>query len=146
MSVPPRVSLATLGTEDQTRMRDFYVALGWPLAFDVPGDVCVFRTAGALLALYPRSLLLAEAGGGPLASGGFRHFALAINVESPQAVDEAIATAVAAGGTVLHAARQMDWGGYSGYFGDPEGNAWEVAHNPAWPLNAEGLPVIPAEA
>jgi catechol 2,3-dioxygenase-like lactoylglutathione lyase family enzyme len=143
MAVPARISLATLGTQDRDRMRDFYVALGWPLAFDVPGDVCVFRTAGALLALYPQPLLLGEVGGGAEAGEGFRRFALAVNVESPEAVDEAIATAVAAGGTVLHAARRMDWGGYSGYFADPEGNAWEVAHNPAWPLDAAGLPVIP---
>jgi predicted enzyme related to lactoylglutathione lyase len=146
MSIAPRISLATLGTEDHVRMRDFYVSLGWPLAFEVPGDVCVFRTAGALLALYPRPLLLADAGGGPVASDGFRQFALAVNLESPQAVDEAIATAVAAGGSVLKPARQMEWGGYSGYFGDPEGNAWEVAYNPAWPLDAQGLPAIPEGA
>jgi len=66
-----------------------------------------------------------------------------MNVESPQAVDEAIAAALAAGATLLHAARKMDWGGYSGYFADPEGNAWEVAYTPAWPLDDEGRPIIP---
>jgi catechol 2,3-dioxygenase-like lactoylglutathione lyase family enzyme len=145
MSIPPRISLATLGTADLARMREFYVAIGWPLAIDIPGDFCVFRTAGAILALYPRPLLLEEAGGGAVVSDGFRHFALAINLESPQAVDDAIADALAAGGSVLHAARHMDWGGYSGYFADPEGNAWEVAYNPGWPLDAQGLPTIPAE-
>lgn len=144
MPVPARISLVTLGTADFQRMRAFYSALGWTIGVeDSPPDFCLFRTGGALLALFDLRSLHEEAGGGQLAGEGFRRFSLAINVESPQAVDEVIAAAVAAGGTVLHAARQMFWGGYSGYFADPEGNAWEVAHTPHWPLDAEGRPVIP---
>jgi catechol 2,3-dioxygenase-like lactoylglutathione lyase family enzyme len=145
MSIPPRISLVTLGTRDFARMRAFYVALGWPIAAEEGGsEFCIFRTAGALLALYPLEELLAEAGGGAVAGEGFRHFAVAINLASPEEVDAAIAAAVEAGGSVLHAARSMFWGGYSGYFADPEGNAWEVAHNPYWPLDGNGLPVIPS--
>jgi catechol 2,3-dioxygenase-like lactoylglutathione lyase family enzyme len=145
MPVPPRISLVTLGTQDFARLRAFYVALGWPIAVeDDATDFCLFRTGGAYLGLYPRDELLAEAGGGATAGPGFRHFSLAINVDSPQAVDEAIAAALAAGATLLHPARSMSWGGYSGYFADPEGNAWEVAHTPAWPLDDEGRPVIPS--
>jgi uncharacterized protein len=143
MPIPPRVSLATLGTRDHARLRDFYVALGWPLAVDLPGEFCAFRTAGAVLALYPRPSLLGEVGGGPEVSEGFRHFALAINVGSREEVDDAMATALAAGATLLTAAHAMDWGGYSGWFADPEGNAWEVAHNPAWPLDPQGRVAIP---
>jgi uncharacterized protein len=144
MPVPARISLVTLGTADFRRMRDFYSALGWEVAIeDSPPDFCVFRTGGALLALFDLDSLREEAGGAPLAGDGFRRVALAINVESPQLVDEAIAAAVAAGGSVLHPARAMFWGGYSGYFADPEGNAWEVAHTPHWPLDIEGRPVIP---
>jgi uncharacterized protein len=144
MPVPARVSLVTLGTADFQRMRGFYSALGWPVAAeDSPPDFCIFRTGGSLLALFDLDALREEAGGAPLAGEGFRRVALAINVESPQLVDEVIEAAVSAGGSVLHAARAMFWGGYSGYFADPEGNAWEVAHTPHWPLDAEGRPVIP---
>jgi catechol 2,3-dioxygenase-like lactoylglutathione lyase family enzyme len=143
MSVPPRLGLVTLGTVDLPRLRAFYEALGWPVAVEET-DFCLFRTAGALLALYPRPALSEEAGGGPQAGEGFRHFSLAVNVASEAEVDAAIAAAVAAGGSVLHPARRMFWGGYSGYFADPEGNAWEVAHNPHWGLDARGLPVPPA--
>lgn len=142
MSVPPRLGYVTLGTIDFARMRAFYEALGWPVAVEEQ-EFCVFRTAGALLGLYPRPQLSAEVGGGPQAGEGFRHFTLAVNVASPAEVDAALDAAVAAGGTLLHPARRMDWGGYSGYFADPEGNAWEVAHAPQWPLDEQGLLVIP---
>jgi uncharacterized protein len=142
MSVPPRLGLVTLGTVDHARLRAFYEALGWPLAVE-DKDFCVFRTAGALLALYPRPDLSREAGGRALAGDGFRHFSLAINVASPEEVDAALDAAVAAGGSLLHPGTRMDWGGYSGYFADPEGNAWEVAHAPQWPLDEQGLLVIP---
>lgn len=142
MSVPPRLGLVTLGTVDFDRLRAFYAGLGWPIAGEEK-DFCLFHTAGAFLALFPRSQLSEEAGGGPQAGEGFRHFSLAINVASREEVDAAIAAAVAAGGTLLHAARDMFWGGYSGYFADPEGNAWEVAHAPQWELDDEGRPIIP---
>jgi catechol 2,3-dioxygenase-like lactoylglutathione lyase family enzyme len=142
MAIPARITLVTLGTRDFAALRAFYLALGWPLAVD-EHEFCVVRTAGTYLALYPRASLLAEVGGIPEASEGFRHFALAINVDSAQAVDEAIATALSCGARLLHAGRAMDWGGYSGYFADPEGNAWEVAHNPFWSIDAEGRARIP---
>jgi uncharacterized protein len=145
MPVPPRIGLVTLGTADHERMRTFYMALGWPVAMDVPDDICVFRTAGAQLILWPRPKLLEEVGRRPVAGDGFRHVAMAINVASPEEVDEALGAAVLAGGSLLRAARRMAWGGYSGYFGDPEGNAWEVAHNPYWPLDERGLPQLPAQ-
>ncbi len=144
MAIPARLGLVTLGTVDHARLRDFYLRLGWPLAVD-EHEFCVFRTAGALLALYPRPQLSAEAGGGPQAGEGFRHCSLAMNVASPEEVEAALAAALEAGGTLLHAGRRMDWGGYSGYFADPEGNAWEVAHTPQWPLDEQGLLVIPSQ-
>src|SRR5581483_11980915 len=115
MSIPARLGLVTLGTVDFDRLRAYYVALGWPIAVEEK-DFCLFHTAGALLALYPRRELSQEAGGGPQAAGG-----------SP-----------------LHEPRAMFWGGYSCYFADPEGNAWEVAHNPHWTLDDRGMPVPPA--
>ncbi|HEX4788484.1 MAG TPA: VOC family protein, partial [Actinospica sp.] len=68
---------------------------------------------------------------------------LAINVASPPEVDAALAAAEVAGGRVVKPGQEVFWGGYSGYFADPEGNLWEVAHNPFWPLDECGLPVLP---
>jgi uncharacterized glyoxalase superfamily protein PhnB len=68
---------------------------------------------------------------------------LAINVASPAEVDAALAKVAEVGGRVVKQAQKVFWGGYSGYFSDPEGNLWEVAHNPFWPLDERGLPVIP---
>jgi predicted lactoylglutathione lyase len=68
---------------------------------------------------------------------------VAINVGSRAEVDAALADAVAAGGTVPKAAAATEWGGYSGYFADPDGHLWEVAHNPFWPLDERGLPQLP---
>lgn len=145
MSVPARVSLVTLGVVDVDRSTAFYQALGWPLSSSsVPGEVSFFRTAGGLLALFSAEELARDANlpdAPPVA--GFRGVALAINLESPAEVDAAIAAAAAAGGTVLKPAVEVSWGGYSGYFADPDGHAWEVAHNPGWPIGADGRPTLP---
>lgn len=141
-SPPPRISLVTLGVRDLARATAFYRALGWPQAGDPGEGVSFFRTAGALLSLFP-SAELAKDAGVPAAGEGFRHVSLAINVASPQEVDAALNAAVAAGGTLVKPGQQVFWGGYSGYFADPDGHLWEVAHNPFWPLDAAGLPTIP---
>ncbi|HZN19252.1 MAG TPA: VOC family protein [Micromonosporaceae bacterium] len=145
MSVPARVSLVTLGVADVDRSTAFYQALGWPLSSSsVPGEVSFFRTAGGLLAVFSAAELAEDAN---LADAppvtGFRGVALAINVESPAEVDAAIEAAAAAGGTVLKPGMVVSWGGYSGYFADPDGHAWEVAHNPGWPIGADGRPTLP---
>lgn len=139
---PPRISLVTLGVSDLARATTFYQRLGWPQVADAGDGVSIFRTAGALLSLFPSADLAADAGV-PSAGDGFRHVALAINVASAQEVDAALDAALAAGGTLIKQGQQVFWGGYSGYFADPDGHLWEVAHNPLWPLDAAGLPVIP---
>ena len=79
-----------------------------------------------------------------LGSGGtFRGVTLAINVEAPDEVDAALAAAAEAGGIVVKPGHRAEWGGYTGYFADPDGHLWEVAHNPGWPLGADGLPILP---
>ena len=139
---PPRISLVTLGVSDLARATAFYQALNWPLVQNGGEGVSFFRTGGALLSLFP-STDLAQDAGVPAAGEGFRQIALAINVASPQEVDAALEAAVAAGGALVKAGQRVFWGGYSGYFADPDGHLWEVAHNPFWPLDAAGLPVIP---
>ncbi|HVD47514.1 MAG TPA: VOC family protein [Candidatus Limnocylindria bacterium] len=143
MAIPPRVSLVTLGVKDVSRSTLFYVALGWPLSSaSVAGEVSFFKTAGGLLALWSEEALAADAGVD--ATPGAGHLsALAINLDSREQVDSALATAAAAGAKILVPGRETDWGGYNGYFADPDGHLWEVAHNPFWPIGQDGRPLLP---
>jgi uncharacterized protein len=142
LSVPARVSVVTLGVADVPRARDFYEALGWELRGEREAGFAVFQTAGTRLALYALDGLAEEAGLDPAPSRSL-NITLAINVESRELVDAALAASVAAGGTVLRPAQERFWGGYSGYFADPDGHAWEVAFNPFWPLDEDELPSLP---
>ncbi|HEX8630086.1 MAG TPA: VOC family protein [Catenuloplanes sp.] len=144
MSVPARLSLATLGVADVARATAFYEALGWPLSSaSVPEVVSFFRTAGGLLSLFGVDDLAADATVEPPTGSGFRGVALAINVDSPDDVDAALATAVQAGGTLVKPAQRASWGGYTGYFADPDGHLWEVAHNAGFPIGPDGRPTLP---
>lgn len=130
----PRVSLITLGVRDfDAAVRFYRDGLGWPLSSISAGDFAAFKmTPGTALALHPRKLLAKDAG---LADGtGFGGITLAHNVATRAAVDDVLAAAVAAGGRLLRAAHDADWGGYSGYFADLDGHPWEVAWNPGIPL------------
>jgi catechol 2,3-dioxygenase-like lactoylglutathione lyase family enzyme len=139
----PRLHILTLGVSDLERARRFYGrGLGWPEHAKSNARVAFFRLAGGLiLALYPEAALAEDAGlpaGGPSAEGRFRGVALAQNVASEQAVRDTLAAAVAAGGRTIVAPETVDWGGYRGYFADPDGHAWEVAWNPGWPTDPDG--------
>lgn len=144
--VPARISLMTLGVSDIDRSRAFYRALGWETRVDMD-DFAVFRTAGSLLALYPIGDLTRDVGDEAPEAGAMaglpRRVSMAINVGSPAEVDQAIAEALAAGAAMLSAPEESEWGGYTAIFADPDGHAWEVAHNPGWPLGADGLPQLP---
>ena len=133
----PRLSLVTLGVADVARARAFYEALGWR-ASEAGGDgVAFFQANGLALALYGRAAL-AEDAGVEDRPGGFAAIALAHNVRSRAAVDGVLDTARAAGARIIRPARDAAWGGYSGYFADPDGHLWEVAWNPHFPLDASG--------
>lgn len=138
--VPARVSLVTLGVADVARSRTFYRALGWETAVDM-ADFAVFRTAGSLLAIYPLADLSRDLGDEPPPDRS-RRMSLAINVGSPAEVDEVVAEMLAAGAGLLAAPEPAAWGGYTALVADPDGHAWEVAHNPGWPLGRDGLPTI----
>ena len=138
--IPPWLSVVTLGVADVERSTAFYRALGWqPSQASVPGEVTFFDTQGALLALWGRDALSADSG---VRIAG-ANAALAVNLESAAAVDAAFARVDAAGGQVVRAAHATEWGGYSGYFADLDGNLWEIAHNPFWPLGTDGRPALP---
>lgn len=145
MPVPATISLITLGVSDVAASTTFYEALGFPLSSaSVPGEVSFFRTAGGLLGLYGADALAADAQQRVGDRAGFRGTTLAINVASQAAVDDAIAAAAGAGARILKPPQPTEWGGYHGYFADPDDHAWEVAHNPFWPLDDAGLPQLPA--
>jgi catechol 2,3-dioxygenase-like lactoylglutathione lyase family enzyme len=132
-----RVSLITLGVADIERARRFYEdGLGWRRGNADPGIV-FFQLPGMVLALWSRTALADDAAV-PQREGGFAGIALAYNCRSREEVDATLGEAEAAGATILKAAKDTFWGGYSGYFADPDSHLWEVAWNPHWRLDAEG--------
>lgn len=141
------ISLVTLGVEDLRRATRFYEALGWRRsAASVAGTVTFLEGGSVVLALYGRADLVADAGlTAPLPAPGPAPVALAVNVANPAEVDHELATAGRAGGTITRPAETADWGGYSGYFTDPDGHLWEVAYNPGFPLLADGRVLLPVE-
>jgi uncharacterized protein len=140
----PRLSVVTLAVADLERALRFYRD-GLGLATDgivgtefENGAVAFFDLEGGLrLALWPRASLAADTGL-PVGAPSPTEFSLGHNVGSVRAVDEVMAEAAAAGATVLKPARPTFWGGYAGYFQDPDGHVWEVVHDPAWTQPAEG--------
>jgi catechol 2,3-dioxygenase-like lactoylglutathione lyase family enzyme len=138
MSVPARISIVTLGVDDVARSKAFYEALGWELASSVGDEICWFRTSDSYLGLFGREALARDAGLRSEPTAEFGGITLAINVESEGAVDAAFEAAEAAGARILKPAERAEWGGYSGYFADPDGHPWEVAHNPTFPIDQAG--------
>ena len=130
-----RINLVTLGVRDLQRAKGFYEALGWD-GRSPDDEVVFFQAGGMVFGLYARDKLVAE-NGVPAGDEGDA-VTLGYIVASPEEVDAVLADAEAAGGRIGRAAEQMFWGGYSGTFLDPDGHAWEVAHNPGWTLNADG--------
>lgn len=134
-----RITLVTLGVRDLARAHEFYTrGLGFVPAAGSNPDITFLQMGGVVLGLYGRRALAhdmgVEAGG-----TGFPGIALAINLRTRAEVDAAIVTARKAGAKILKEPTEASWGGYSGYFADLDGFAWEVAHNPFWPLDADGL-------
>jgi catechol 2,3-dioxygenase-like lactoylglutathione lyase family enzyme len=128
----PRISLITLGVADLERATRFYrECLGLP-QLETPPSIAFFEMGKTWLALWSRESLAADAGV-PSEGTGFSGFALAHNVRSPAEVDALLDRVAGSGGRVLKRGHATDWGGYSGYFADPDGFLWEVAHNPGFP-------------
>ena len=126
-----KISLITFGTRDLERMIAFYRdGLGFPTHNYKPGDdMVMFQLEGTWLGLFPRDELAKDATVST-ESSGFSGVALAHNAPSKEEVDRVFAQALAAGATSVKKPEDVFWGGYSGYFADPEGNLWEVAFNP----------------
>jgi hypothetical protein len=127
----PKIGLITFGARDLERMIAFYRnGLGFPLHNYSPGDdMVMFRLEGTWLGLFPRDALADDATVSNEGSG-FSGVVLAHNEPSKEGVDRVFAEALAAGASAVKQPHDVFWGGYSGYFADPEGNLWEVAFNP----------------
>jgi uncharacterized protein len=142
--IPARVSIVTLGVRDLPKVRAFYEALGWK-SFSHEEEFARFDVGGAVLTLYLLDLLAEEASmQPPPTDGAFKGFTCAVNVELEEMVDAAIEAVRAAGGRVLAEPVAREWGGRSGYFADPEGNAWEVAWLPGSSFDERGGLIWPA--
>jgi catechol 2,3-dioxygenase-like lactoylglutathione lyase family enzyme len=137
-ALPPRLSFVTLGTRDHARMRDFYVALGFPISHDIPDNFASFVIGGVVLALYPLELLAGEAAPGAEPPPEWRGVTLSINVDRREDVDAAYAAAIAAGGRPIAEPVDHEYGPRSGYFADPEGNRWEIGYADGISFDARG--------
>lgn len=142
---PFRLNLVTLGVSDLPRACAFYTAMGLERRAAADTGVAFFVAGSVVLSLYPSDHLAEDT---TLPPGGdlpaYRGLTLACNVEDSGAVAEVIARAVAAGGRCVKPAQAVFWGGTSGYFADPDGHLWEVAHNPFFPFDGEGRLVLPS--
>ncbi len=133
-----RISIITLGVSDLKKARAFYDALGWKVASeDQAEEIVAYNLQNMTLALYPLSKL-AEDAKITIERSGYSTVTIAYNVNSEAEVDETLKEVQKAGGKLIKPAEKVFWGGYSGYFADPDGNLWEVAHNPFAPLGPKG--------
>jgi hypothetical protein len=136
-----RLSLLTLGVTDVARARRFYERLGWR-GQEVEQTV-FFQAGGMALVLWGREDLAHDAGVPVDRPVAFEGIALAHNVRSRDEVDAILAAAVDAGATITRSAEETSYGGYAGYFADPDGHLWEIAHNPGFTLDSGGALVLP---
>jgi catechol 2,3-dioxygenase-like lactoylglutathione lyase family enzyme len=138
-----RLTLVTICVADLARSTAFYEALGFRRkARSAPG-VAFFDAGGVILSLWSAAEMAKDARITIDTPAGFRDVSLAWNCSSPEEVDAALARAVAAGAKTVRSSEKVFWGGYTAYFADPDGHLWEIAHNPEFPLSADGKLTLP---
>ncbi len=137
-----RFSTLTVGVNDRAAMTRFYQDVLGFTPMPAPG-ITFFDMGGVVLGLWEKDKLAADAGHAIDQSPGFKAFVLGYIARSADEVDAIFARLTAAGAAITVAPHRTVWGGYAGHFADPEGNAWEVAHNPFWPLAADGRLDLP---
>lgn len=141
--LPSRLTMITLGVADVAKARAFYERLGFTTANFENDDVCFFAMGtGSILGLFGRKALADDAAV-PEAGSGFRGVSCALNLHTEAEVDAALQLAAQAGAKITKPAQAAPWGGYSGYFSDPDGHLWEVAYNPIFPLDEKGQMQLP---
>ena len=139
---PLRLSLVTLGVENLAAATKFYEDMGLQRRLKNAEGVAFFDAGGVILSIYSREALARDAAVED-SKPGFSGIALAYNVPSEAEVDLVLGAAEKAGGKILKHAERVFWGGHIGYFADPEGHIWEVAHNPGFSFDAHGNVVVP---
>ena len=141
----PRISIITLGVTDMKRSFDFYHhGLGFPTTRSPESGWVAFQTGGVCVALFPYRALAQDAETEPpVAAGRFTGITIAHNTRTQAEVDAVLHRAVAAGGRLVKPASATSWGGYSGYFADPDGYLWEIAWSADWKFHPDGRLVIP---
>ena len=139
-----RISIITLGVADLQRSYDFYhVGLGFPTTRKPETGIVFFQTSGTCLALYPFDKLAEDVCPDFVKDRAkFAGITLAHNTKRKEDVDQILALAEKAGGKIEKEAQEVFWGGYSGYFSDPDGYLWEVAYSDGWKFNDDGSLVI----
>lgn len=141
-----RISIVTLGVADLQRALVFYEQLGWQ--GQVVQETAFFQAGAMVLVLWDRAKLAADAGvdaglDAGLDAGSFGDIALAHNVRSRDEVDQIVEQARRAGATITRPPAETFYGGYAAYFCDPDGHAWEIAHNPGFTLGPDGALILP---
>ena len=141
----PRLTVVTLGVRDFHAAVRFYEALGFTRKVRSTGDqIAFFDAGGVVLALYRWDQLADDAALAPMpVPAAFRGTTLAWNCASRPEVDAAFVRALGAGASLLKAAQETSWGGYSGYFADPDGHPWEIVHAPGFAFSPEGQLRLP---
>lgn len=139
----PRINLVTLGVADISRSRAFYERLGLTASKSSNENVAFFNANGVVLGIFGHDALAADAHVEAAPPPAFRGISLAWNAESESTVDAIVAHAVEVGAKLVKQPQKVFWGGYSGYFSDPDGHLWEVAYNPFFPINGRGQIELP---
>jgi hypothetical protein len=137
-----RMNIVTLGVADLNRSREFYERLGWRRSMAKSNDIAFFQMGGMALGLFPSNELAKDANVPPQGDG-FRRFTIAYCARTREEVNTVLEDAQKAGAKLLKPAQDVFWGGYSGYFSDPDGFLWEVAWNPFFPVEADGSIKLP---
>ena len=137
-----RVSMITLGVADIAASTAFYEALGLTKSSASQEAVTFFQAGPCVLGLYGRDALADDGNAAELWSGN-GGFSVAYNVASKAAVDEMIVQAEKIGARILKTPQDVFWGGYHGYFADPDGHIWEIAYNPFFPVDEDGTVTLP---
>ena len=137
----PRISIVTIATDNLERAVRFYGGMGLKRHAGITNGVAFFQMGGVILGLFPRKD--AEADSGITFASAPSAVYLAYNTRSDAEVDQVLAAAEKAGGKIVKPAGRAFWGGWYGYFADADGHVWEVAHNPAFPIDADGNIFLP---
>ena len=140
-SVPANFSIVTLGVSDLDRSIRFYRDLGWEQRGDPAQGITWFKTSGTWIGLFGYDELAEDTGSEAVPAAeqpSYRGITLAINLTSEEDVDRAFVRAQEVGGQIVKPATRAEWGGYSGYFADPDGHLWELCYNPGFPIDDNG--------